>query len=79
MNRMRFLPRKIGTLEREIERDREDLQRIRNDLLYETEQHGILRRKERTRVERIERRMEDLNRLRMENMKLRQKMAEVIA
>ena len=33
MKRMRFLPRKIETLEEKIEQDRKEIQRIRNDLL----------------------------------------------
>jgi hypothetical protein len=79
MARLRFQPRKIRTLERRIERDREEIQRIESDLLYETQRINILRRRERTLTGRIERNTETVNRLRLENMQLRQKMAEVLA
>ena len=79
MNRLRFQPRLIKTLERKIERDRGELIRIRNDLFYEAQQVNVLRRHERTCLRRIERNTEELNRLRVEDMKLRQKMAEVVS
>ena len=79
MNRLRFQPRLIKTLERKIERDRDELIRIRNDLLYETTQIKALRRHERTCLRRIERNTEELNRLRVDDIKLRQKMAEVVS
>ena len=79
ISRMRSLPRKMGTLERRIERDRKEIQRIRSDLLYETQHVNVLRRRERTLTGRIERNTETVNRLRLENMELRQKMAEVLA
>ena len=79
MNRLRFQPKVIRTLERRIERDRKEIQRIESDLLYETQRINVLRRRERTLTGRIERNTETVNRLRLENMQLRQKMAEVLA
>ena len=79
MNRLRFQPRLIKTLEQRIERDRDELIRVRNDMLYETQQINALRRHERTCLRRIERNTEELNRLRLEDMKLRQKIAEVVS
>ena len=79
MTRLRFQPKVIRTLERRIERDRKEIQRIRSDLLYETQHVNVLRRRERTLTGRIERNTETVNRLRLENMELRQKMAEVLA
>lgn len=79
MNRLRFQPRMIQTLERKVDRDRDELIRIRNDMLYETQQVNVLRWRERKCLGRIERNTEQLNRLRLEDMKLRQKMAEVVS
>lgn len=79
MNRLRFQPRVIQTLERKIDQDREEIQRIRNDILYETQHINVLRRRERTLTLQIEKNTERLNRLWLENMQLRQKMAEVLA
>jgi hypothetical protein len=79
MNRMRFLPRKMGTLEEKIEQDRKEIQRIRNDLLYERAQRGRLAWGERTCLARIERNIEKLHQLRLEEMNAQQKMAEVLA
>lgn len=79
MNRLRIQPRMISTLEQRIERDRDELIRVRNDMLYETQQINALRRHERTCLRRIERNTEELNRLRLEDMKLRQKIAEVVS
>ena len=79
MNRLRFQPRLIKTLERKIERDRDELIRIRNDLLYETQQVNVLRWRETKCLGRIEKNTEELNRLRVEDMKLRQKMAEAVS
>ena len=76
---LRYVPGKIRTLKRRIERDKEELQRIRNDLLHETQRINVLRRRERTLTGRIERNTETVNRLWLENMELRQKMAEVLA
>ncbi len=78
MNRLRFHPRKIETLERKIEQDKEELQRVRNDLIYETQQTGFLRRRERTLVRRIEANTIYRDQLRIEVLKLRQRLAEVI-
>ena len=79
MNRMRSLPRKIRTLEEKIEQDREEIQRIRNDLLHEKSHKRALRQRETKITLRIERNIEKLHQLRLENMELRQKMAEVCA
>ena len=75
----RYVPGKIRTLERRIERDRKEIQRIESDLLYETQRINVLRRRERTLTGRIEKNMEKLHQLKLENMQLRQKMAEVLA
>jgi hypothetical protein len=79
MSRMRSLPRIMGTLEEKIEQDREKLQRIRNDLLYEYAQRGRLAWEERTLTAKIERNVEKLHQLRHEEMCARQKMQEVFA
>ena len=79
MNRMRFLPRKIETLEEKIEQDRKEIQRIRNDLIYETSIRRRLRQRETKITLRIERNIEKLHQLRLEGMKARQKIEEVIA
>ena len=79
MTRLRSQPRAMETLKRNIEKDRKELQRIRNDLLYETQRINVLMRRERTLVARIEKRTEILNEMRIENLELRQKMAEVLA
>jgi hypothetical protein len=79
IKKLRFLPGKIDTLEREIEQDREELQRIRSDLLCEREYTGRLRRKESTYMSRIERNTERLIQLRLQDMQLRQKMAEAVS
>ena len=72
MNRLRFQPRLIKTLERKIERDRDELIRIRNDLLYETENTGILRRRERTLSDRMEINSEKLRQMKLDGMKMSQ-------
>ena len=79
INRMRILPRKIETMKRRIEKDRDALQRIQDDLLYEHTQRGRLMFLEKMIAKRIDRNTEKLDLLKQENMKLRQKMAEVIA
>ena len=79
MNKLRFLPGKIETLEREITQDKEELQRIRNDLLYEEAQRGRLAWEDRILMARIEQNIEKLNQLRLEEMNAQQKMAEVLA
>ncbi len=79
INKLRSLPRKIATVERVITQDREKLQRIRNDLLYEYAQRGRLAWEERTLMAKIERNVEKLNLLRLEVMNAQQKMAEVLA
>ena len=79
IKRMRSLPRKMRTLERRIQRDGVELQRIRNDLLHETQRINVLRRREKTLTLQIEKNMEKLHQLKLENMQLRQKMAEVLA
>ena len=79
INKLRSLPRKIATVERVITQDREKLQRIRNDLLYEYAQRGRLAWEERTLMAKIERNVEKLNQLRLEEMNAQQKMQEVFA
>ncbi|MHB1708691.1 MAG: hypothetical protein ACYCT2_04365 [Thermoplasmataceae archaeon] len=79
MNRLRFQPRVIETLETRIEKDREELLRVRNDLLYETQHVGHLRQRERTLVSRIESNTDRLHQLKMEVLQLRQRLAEVIS
>ena len=79
IDRLRFLPAKIETLEREITRDRKELQGIRNDLMYEHAHIGRLAWEERTLIAKIERNVEKLNLLRLEEMNARQKMQEVLA
>ena len=79
MNRMRSLPLIMGTLEKKIEQDREKLQRIRNDLLYEQTQRGKLAWDERTLMAKIERNVGKRELLRLENMELRQKFLERIS
>ena len=79
MNRMRFLPRMMGTLEEKIEQDRKEIQRIRNDLVYETSIQRRLRQRETKITIRIERNVEKLHQLRLEEMCARQKMQEVLA
>ena len=72
MNRLRFQPRLIKTLERRIDRDIEELSRIREDLLYEKENTGILRRRERTLEGRMEINSEKLRQMKLDSMKMRQ-------
>ena len=79
INKLRFLPGKIEHLEREIKQDREKLQGIRNDLLYEQAQRGRLAWGERTLMAKIGRNVEKLHQLRLEEMCARQKMQEVLA
>ncbi len=79
INRMRILPRKIETMKRRIEKDRDALQRIQDDLLYEHTQRGRLMFLEKMIAKRIDRNTEKLDLLKQENMKLRQKMVEAIA
>ena len=68
----------MGTLEWKIEKDRKELQGIRNDLIYETSIRRRLRQRETKITLRIERNIEKLHQLRLEDMKLRKKMAEVL-
>ena len=79
INKLRSLPGKIATMEREITQDREKIQRIRNDLLYEYAQRGRLAWEERTLMAKIGRNVEKLHQLRLEEMCARQKMQEVLA
>ena len=72
MGKLRFQPRVISTLERRIDQDREELFRIREDLLYETENTGTLRRRERTLACRIETSSEKLRQMKLDGMKMRQ-------
>ena len=76
---LRFVPGKISTLKRRIQRDRETLKKIQNDILYADSQRGRLAWEERTLMAKIERNVEKLNLLRLEVMNAQQKMAEVLA
>jgi hypothetical protein len=72
MEKLRFQPRLISTLERRIDQDSEELSRVREDLLYETENKGILRRRERTITSRMEANSEKLRQMKLDSMKMRQ-------
>ena len=72
MGKLRFQPRVISTLERRIDQDRDELSRVREDLLYETENTGILRRRERTLSGRMEINSEKLRQMKLDGMKMRQ-------
>jgi hypothetical protein len=72
METLRCQPRVISTLERGIDRDRKELSGVREDLLYETENTGILRRRERTLASRIEINSEKLRQMKLDSMKMRQ-------
>ena len=72
METLRCQPRVISTLERRIDRDRKELSGVREDLLYETENTGILRRRERTLASRIEINSEKLRQMKLDSMKMRQ-------
>ena len=63
MARLRFQPRVIRTLEGRIERDREELYRIRNEIMHGREPAGRLKRMERTMVARIGKNTEKLGKL----------------
>ena len=75
---LRYVPGKIRTLERRIERDRKTLKKIQNDILYADSQRGRLIFLQRMIAERIERNVEKLNQLRLEVMNAQQKMQEVM-
>lgn len=79
MARLRFQPRVIRTLERRIERDREELYRIRNDIMHGREPARRLKRMERTMVARIGKNTEKLGKMRSEDAKLRQKLSDLIS
>ena len=72
METLRCQSRVISTLERRIDRDRKELSGVREDLLYETENTGILRRRERTMASRIEINSEKLRQMKLDSMKMRQ-------
>ena len=72
MGKLRFQPRVISTLERRIDQDRDELSRVREDLLYETENTGILRRRERALAGRMEINSEKLRQMKLDGMKMRQ-------
>ena len=72
MEKLRCQPRVISTLERRIDQDRDELSRIREDLLYERENTGILRRRERTLAGRMEINSEKLRQMKLDGMKMRQ-------
>ena len=79
MARLRFQPGKIRTLERRIERDREELYRIRNEIMHGREPARRLKRMERTIATRIGKNSEKLGKMRSEDAKLRQKIQEALA
>ena len=62
----------IKTLEGKIDQDRNELSRVREDLLYETENTGMLRRRERTLTSRMEVNGEKLRQMKLDGMKMRQ-------
>ena len=72
MGKLRCQTMVILTLERRVEQDRNELSRIREDLLYETENTGILRRRERTLSGRMEINSEKLRQMKLDGMKMRQ-------
>ena len=72
IGKLRCQPRVISTLERRIDHDRDELSRVREDLLYETENTGILRRRERTLACRIETSSGKLRQVKLDGMKMRQ-------
>ena len=72
METLRCQPRVISTLERRIDQDREELSRVREDLLYERENTGTLRRRERTLAGRMEIYSEKLRQMKLDGMKMRQ-------
>ena len=76
---LRYVPGKIRTLERRIERDRKTLKKIQNDILYADSQRGRLIFLQGMIAERIERNVQKLNQLRLEVMNAQQKMQEVLA
>ena len=72
MGKLRCQTSVIKTLERKIDQDRNELSRIREDLLYETENTGMLRRRERTLAGRMEINGEKLRQMKLDSMKMRQ-------
>ena len=81
MNHIRFLPRKIHTLERRIAKDTKLLQRIKSDPLYELSPRGKGRSAylRKTITVRIDRNTEKLHRLRSEAMRARQQIEEALS
>ena len=76
---LRYVPGKIRTLKRRIERDKETLKKIQNDILYADSQRGRLIFLQRMIAERIERNAMELNRLKLESEMAREKIDEVIS
>jgi cob(I)alamin adenosyltransferase len=76
---LRYVPGKIRTLKRRIQRDRETLKKIQNDILYADSQRGRLIFLQRMIAERIERNVEKLNQLRLEKTNAQEKMQEALA
>lgn len=79
MNHIRFLPRKIHTLERRIAKDTKLLQRIKSDPLYRYSLRGRSAYLRKTITIRIDRNMEKLHRLRSEAMRARQQIEEALS
>ena len=79
MNHIRFLPRKIRTLERRIAEDTQLLQRIKSDPLYRYSLRGSRAYVRKTITLRIDRNMEKLHRLRSEAMRARQQIEEALS
>jgi len=77
MHILRVGPAMIERLEGKIDMDRDELQRIRNDLASEMEHTGILRVRERALVRRIELNTERLHQLKAEVSATREKIAGV--
>lgn len=75
---LRYVPGKIRTLERRIQRDRETLKKIQNDILYADSQRGRLIFLKRMIAERIERNAMELSRLKLESEMAREKIDEVV-
>lgn len=79
MNHIRFLPRKIHTLERRIAKDTKLLQRIKSDPLYRYSLRGRSAYLRKTITIRIDRNMEKLHRLRSEAMRAHQQIEEALS
>ena len=81
MNKMRFLPMKIGTLEKYMMEDREELLRVQTDLLsaFGPQQKHFLKRKEISLINRMENNAEKLKEAKAEGLRLQLAIQEVLA